>query len=182
MKKDGLLSLIEEQTTISFTGKINVLSKKNNQFEGVIYLKEGNLVNAQYQGMKGKKALFNLVFDDIDSKTDVNYIVEPEIIDPKPTDFDIEFENFYDMVKERYEKFLSVKKYRPPGHLTLVVNPIFISEIKASQVSADEFDVMCAIITAGKVAEVYKWCPLFDLEITKALVTLRSKKAIMVLT
>jgi hypothetical protein len=181
MNKDGLLSLIEEQTTISFTGRINVLTKENNKYLGVIYLKEGNLVNAEYQGMKGKKALFNLIFDDLDSKTDVNYIVEPEIIDSKPTDFDINFENLYDMVKERYEKFVTVKKYRPPNHLHLAVNPTFISENINLKVNADEFDVMCAIINAGKVSEVYKMCPLFDYEITKALVSLRHKKGISVL-
>jgi len=36
MDKEGLLSLIEEQTTISFTGIINLLSKEDNKFEGVI--------------------------------------------------------------------------------------------------------------------------------------------------
>ncbi|RLA65065.1 MAG: hypothetical protein DRQ88_02590 [Epsilonproteobacteria bacterium] len=181
MNKEGLLSLIEEQTTISFTGKVNVLSKKNNQYEGVIFLKEGNLVNAEYQGMKGKKALFNLIFDDIDAKTEVNYVVEPEIIEVRPTDFDIEFKVFFDMVKDRYEKIIKVKKFKPPNHLTLAVNPIFISGNEAATVSADEFDVMCAIITAKKVSEVYKWCPLFNYEITKALVSLRSKKAVIVL-
>ena len=153
MNKDGLLSLIEEQTTISFTGKINVLTKVNNKYEGVIFLKEGNLVNAEYQNMRGKKALFNLIFDDIDSKTEVNYVVEPEIIDSKPTDFDIEFETFYDMIKDRYEKFITVKKFRPPNHLNLVINPIFVSEGNAPLVSADEFDVMCAILSAEKVSE-----------------------------
>jgi len=182
MNKEGLLSLIEEQTTISFTGRINVLSKKNNQFQGVIFLRDGNLINAEYGGMRGKKALFNFIFDDIDSKTEVNYVVEPEIIDIKPTDFDLEFEAFYDLVKDRYEKFLTVKKFKPPNHLRLAINPNFVSEDKAPIVNADEFDVMCAIIAAKKVSEVYKWCPLFDTEITRALVSLRNKKAITVLS
>lgn len=181
MEKESLLKLIEEQSLISFTGKINVLKKENNQHLGAVYFKEGDLVDAHYLGRAGKKGLYSLAFDEVEAKEFHKFIVEPEIIKDSQIKFTYPFEEFYEKMRERYESYQRIKRLRPPNYLRLSIDPKFIQPECQVKVSGFEFDVLTAMVDSKKVSDIYLNCPLYDYEITGALISLRKKKAIRVL-
>ena len=76
----NLLEVLKEQASFGFTGKVNLLLVSNGQFLGVIYLHEGFLVGANYGQLSGKNALFNMIFEDVESVSHFKFIVEPELV------------------------------------------------------------------------------------------------------
>ena len=180
MISGNLINSIEEQSVITFTGKINVLKKENGQFIGVIYLKEGLIVQAEFQSTKGKKALFNLIFEDSDFHESFKYVVEPEAIEDKMIAFEYTFELFIKKADSRYKNYLEVKPLKPPGHLKLSIVPKFISRDGDYSVGPEEFQVLCDIIDNAEVENLYKKSALYDYQITRSLVSLRKKGALVV--
>ena len=75
----NLIDVLKEQSSFGFTGKVNVLSRENGQFLGVIYQQDGMIVGAQIKELKGKKALFNMIFADVDSAEDYRFILKSSI-------------------------------------------------------------------------------------------------------
>ena len=65
--KDDLLGLIEEQIAVEFDGKINVLQNSNRQLLGVVYIREGLLIRAEYKTQSAMKALFSIYIDCFDT-------------------------------------------------------------------------------------------------------------------
>jgi hypothetical protein len=180
MRQHGLLNILSEQSSILFTGRVNLLSKENHQFQGAVFLREGKIVDGQYKGMIGKKSLLRMVFDDLESKENLNFIVEPEIVEQRDSDLGFDYNVFHDFVRARYEQYQQIKKFIPPKFLNLKVNPEFVRDQKSCEISAREFDVLCSVIKSQKVSRIYRSCELFDYEITMALISLRKKKAILV--
>ncbi len=181
MEKESLLKHIEEQSLISFTGKINVLKPENNQHIGIVFLKEGDIVECNYGGKYGKKALFSLSFDEVEAKDFHKFVVEPEIIKDSQIRFTYTFDEFYEKMQERYEVYQKIKRLKPPNYLRLGIDPNFIKPECKTKIDGFEFDVLSAMVGAKKVSDIYLNCPLYDYEITGALITLRKKKAIRVL-
>lgn len=174
----GLLNVLEEQSSFGFTGKVNLLSSSNDQFLGVVFLEDGILVGAKYQKRVGRKALYEIVFQDLDSSDEFKYIVEPEIISEENKMFKYELSQFKTDLKELYEKYQASKNLRPPENLKLVVNSEIIHN--NAEVTPIEFELLKTIVDTPLVSEIYKLCPLLEMEITLALVELRRKKAIKV--
>jgi hypothetical protein len=181
MEKESLLKHIEEQSLISFTGKINVLKSDNNQHIGVVFLKEGEIIDCSYFGRTGKKGLYALVFEEIGSQEFHKFIIEPEIIKDSQVKFTYSFDDFYQKVQERYELYQKIKRLRPPSYLRLSIDPNFIKPKCQIKIDGFEFDVLSAMVNHKKVPDIYLNCPLYDYEITGALISLRKKKAIRVI-
>ncbi len=181
MEKDNLLKLIEEQSLISFTGKINILKAENNQHIGVVFFKEGDIVDCQYMGKTGKKGLYSLAFDEVETKEFHKFIVEPEILKESQLKFSYSFDEFYEKMRVRYEAYQKIKRLCPPNYLQLSVNPNFIKTECQVKINGFEFDVLSSMVNSKKVSDIYLNCPLYDYEITGALISLRKKKAIRVL-
>lgn len=177
---DGILPILDEQSTFGFTGRINVLLKENNQHIGVVWQKNGDLVHAEYHGIKGKRALFNLVFDDIDKRKDLKFIVEPELIPNEALNFHYTYSEFHKKMEMRFKQYKEFKKYRPPDNLNLYVNAKFMEDIHGYSIGPEEFDVLCLVIDYSKVLDIFKNSMLYDYQITRALVSLRRKNALIV--
>ena len=75
----AIINSIEEQRSVKFTGKINLLNVSG-QFLGSLIFVEGEFVSSSYKESSGLKSFYNMVIDSFDKK-DVKYIVEPEIIE-----------------------------------------------------------------------------------------------------
>lgn len=173
-----LIKIIEEQTIFAFTGKINVLQKTSNQYLGAIWQKDGVIVNAHYADLKGKKALLRIVFEDLENPDLMNFVVEPEVVGPEMVLFELQYESFYRELQRIYNDYQQSKKLRPPDHLKLAVSGDFI--VEGAGLSSEEFDLLCLISDYNQVSELYAQSPLYDFEITNLLVSLRKKKAIIV--
>lgn len=173
----NLIEVLKEQSSFGFTGKVNVLSRDNGQFLGVIYQQDGMIVGAQLKELKGKKALFNMIFTDVDSE-DYRFVVEPEVISADHMTINIPFEEVKAEAQKLYQQYASAKKLKPAPTLKLVIDPEVI--VSADELTPQEFDVLAVISEYCKVSDIYKYCKLLDFEITNALVSLRKKRAIKV--
>ncbi len=173
-----LIELIEENFTFGFTGRINILYSKNNQYLGAVFLKDGVIVSAEYKDDIGSKALFNIVYD-AQKQSKFHFISEPEIISDSHSHCSYDRSGFYDAMKHFIGEIEKSKKLRPPDDLTLAINRDFI--IKGEDVTSDEFDILSLISDYGKVLELYKHSKLYDYQITNILISLRRKKAVRVI-
>ncbi|MEA9354846.1 hypothetical protein SHI21_01445 [Bacteriovorax sp. PP10] len=174
----NLIEVLKEQASFGFTGKVNVLSKENGQFLGVIYQQEGMIVGAQLKELKGKKALLKMIFDDVESNELFKFIVEPEVLSPENITLKITFEEVRKEAQGHFQEYLSAKKLRPAPHLKLVIDPEIIVSIES--ITPQEFDVLSVITEWCNVSDIYKYSKLMDFEVTHALVSLRKKRAIKV--
>ncbi len=174
----NLIEILKEQSSFGFTGKVNMLTRETSQFMGVIYQQEGAIVGAHFKDLKGKKALFNMIFSDVDSSEDFKFIVEPEVINPENITLRIPFEEIKREAQELYQKYLDAKKLKPAAQLKLVIDPEII--VAKEDISPEEFDVLAVITEYCKVSDIYKHSKLLDFEVTNALVALRKKRAIKV--
>ena len=174
----NLIEVLKEQASFGFTGKVNVLSKENGQFLGVIYQQEGMIVGANVKELKGKKALLKMIFDDVESNENFKFIVEPELLSPENITLKISFEEIRKEAQGHFQEYLSAKKLRPAPHLKLVIDPEII--VSFDDITPQEFDVLSVITEWCNVSDIYKYSKLMDFEITHALVSLRKKRAIKV--
>jgi hypothetical protein len=175
----SLLAILNEQTAFGFTGRINILLKTNDQLYGVIFQYEGKIVGAISGNQKGRKTLFHLVFQEVDSIDKFKLIVEPEVIGPASFMFDLSFGEVRAIAEKQFPEFLNAKKLRPPPHLKLLINPEIICN--EAEITPAEFQVLETLTEYSSVNDVYQNSKLLEFEITNALVSLRKKMAIKVL-
>ncbi len=173
----GLIEVIKEQTDFGFTGKINILSK-NSQYLGAIFLKDGIIVNASYESQTGERSLKKAIFEDLESRDQFKFVVEPEIVADEKIIFELSFEKLNEQVAKEYSQYQQVKKLKPPVNLDLIISPEIITN--EFEITATEFRVLEVISEFSKVADIYANCNLLENEITLALVELRKKRAIRV--
>jgi hypothetical protein len=174
----NLIEVLKEQASFGFTGKVNILSRENGQFLGVIYQQEGLIVGAQIKDLKGKKALLKMIFDDVESNEDFKFIVEPELLNPEILTMKISFEEIKKEAQSFFQEYVSAKKLRPAPHLKLVIDPEVI--VSKEEITPEEFDLLTTLSEWCKVSDIYKYSKLMDFEITRTLVSLRKKRAIKV--
>lgn len=178
MKTDSLLKILEEQITVSFTGKVNVLQAENNQFLGAISLHEGELIFVSYKSVLGIKGFYNLVVEEFDGK-DFSFIVEPELIDVTKKNIQYPYSVIKNKLNDIIKKYQDAKEQKPPENLKLIIEPSFIAN--STNISSEEFSLLCTMSDYNRVYEIYNNCDLLDYEITNALVSLRKKHAIKVI-
>jgi hypothetical protein len=176
----SIITNVEEQCSFGFTGRINILKKDDGQFLGVVNISEGEIVSAQYSSKHGLTALFSLVIIDMDNNDDLRFVVEPEVIPPEDIEFSLKFDAFKNKAQKFYEEHLAALKLRPPGQVRLIANPTFVKE--GDKLNATEFSLLKTIVDFNKVEDIYLNSELFDFEVTHALVSLRKKKALKVIS
>lgn len=175
----SLLGTIEEQTTFGFTGRVNILNRNTGQFLGLVLIADGNIVDSAYNGLKGEKSLYVALFDDMEH-TPLKFIVEPELVTEEQREFKLSFEQFKANSQKNYRGHREAKSLRPPMNLKLILDGDFVS--RGDEVSSDEFKVMSILTEYSRVSDIYNNCNLLDFEITKALVSLRKKGAVKVIS
>jgi hypothetical protein len=153
--------------------------KSNNQLIGVVFQYDGKIIGASAGLQKGKKALFYLIFNDVDSTDLYKLVVEPEVISPSSFMFELTFAEVRSIAERQFPEFLSAKKLKPPPDLKLLINPDIICN--ANNVTPEEFAVLGVLTEFSTVKEVYQSSNLLEFEVTNALVSLRKKRAIKVL-
>jgi hypothetical protein len=178
-KQIGLLKILKEQFTFGFTGRVNALLGKNDQYLGAVFQKEGQIIHSEYESLVGKKALYKMIFDDIDDERGLKFLIEPEIISTNLQTFEYTFDQLYERTQKRYLLYKRTKKYRPPDDLCLEVNAYFISH--GEETLPEEFNILCKIIESPQAGAIYLKSKLYDYEITDYLVSLRKKKALKVI-
>ena len=173
-----ILSVIEEQIAVEFTGKVNVLASFNRQYLGHILFRSGDILQVVFQSSKGLKAFYQIIIQEISLKN-FDYVVEPEIVDEKERQIHYP----YGVIKAKLAEVIKLHreslKLRPPEHVKMIIDPSFLHGSQA--VTPQEFAVLDTLTEWNSPYDVYQHCNLLDHEITHALVSLRKKGALKIL-
>ncbi len=173
----NLLDILDEQSAINFSGKINILGAKK-ELLGTISIYEGALVNARKNLKNTINNLFYFAFEDLEHSVEVSYIVEPEIISPAQRIFILSIEEFKKKLSHDFSEYQKIKKLRPPNSLKLIPSVSVLPTLENMQPA--EFDLLKVISEYAKVSDIYFYSPYAPLATTKLLVSLRKKMAISV--
>lgn len=176
MENLPLFDSLDEQTSVRFTGRLNVLDRLSRQLIGLVILKDGEILRCDYRGVFGLKAFYNMAIESAQLVLQ-DFVVEPEIIGTDLREIHFDYPVLKARAKQAIERFMQHSAHRPPDALRLMVRPDFIST-KQDPISDTEFRVLCSLTEWSKVEDLYRNCPLQDYEITEALVNLRKKEAI----
>ena len=174
-----IFHVLDEQTMVGFTGKVNVLSKLNRQYLGHLLLRNGEVIQAFYKSVSGIKAFFNIVVSDFELEP-ISYVVEPETVEEHQRGIHYPFSVLKARTQEVIEKYLASVKFRPPQDLKMLVKAEFLST--DYEVTPEEFEVLSTLSDWNLVKDIYQNCNLVDYEITLALVGLRKKGALKVIS
>jgi hypothetical protein len=174
----SLMDILKEQASFGFTGKVNVLLQTTGQFLGVIYQCEGVIVGAQFLQFTDKKALFKMIFEDVDSLDKYKFVVEPEVIAEDKYSFKISFEDLKKEAEAHYAHYRASTKLKPAPNLKLVIAPEII--VNNLPLTPNEYDILSILAEWCTVSDIYKYSKLMEFEVTDALVSLRKKRAIKV--
>ncbi len=175
----AFFDIIEEQISIAFTGRVNVLSRETHRYLGVIYLDSGAIVGANFNELLGKRALYQIIYDANNNEDDFTFVVEPEVIDSGLFSFSLGFKELQIEWLEFKRQYDNSKKFIPPKDLRLLVKDSFIES--GDPVTLNEFKVLTLITQTSDVVELYSKASLHEYEVTAALVSLRKKGALTVL-
>lgn len=172
-----ILKNIEDQISVEFTGKINILSQ-NGQSWGHILFVDGELLFVKYKNSYSIKAFYNLVIESFDKPESMQIVVEPEVL----TDVERNIHYPYTVLIKKIKSILDRYKYslenKPPAGILIKPIPSFV--LDGELPTMEEFELLCTLTKYNKVDEIYRECPLLDFEITNSLVGLRKKKALKV--
>lgn len=174
----NLMEVLKEQAAFGFTGKVNLLLNSNGQFQGVVYQQEGAIVGASYGHLRGKKALYKMIFEDVESTQCFKFVVEPELVSFEHFSMEMSFDEIKAEAQTIYQKYVLSKKLKPSQDLRLVINPEIV--VNNEDIDPAEFDVLSVLAEWCTVADIYKYSKLMEFEVTNALVSLRKKRAIKV--
>lgn len=173
-----ILSILDEQVAVAFTGKLNVLSNFNHQFLGHIIFKDGEVIQVRFNGNQGIKALSQLFIQEF-SLQSFQYIVEPEVVEDHERQIHLSFQALKNKMAEVLKLYQLSAKNRPPDNVKIIVDAEFLEDSLA--VSAEEFEILATLTEWSNPFDIYQHCSLLDHEITAALVSLRKKSALKIL-
>lgn len=176
----AIFKTLREQSAIGFDGKLIFQDSSTGQQVGIILISNGLIVGANYNKIDGKKSLINLLVNEFSSESNYSHTVEPEVIGLDLFQFELTLDDLEIDFRNLYEKIEKFKKLKPPSNKRIVVDADFIC--RGSAIDAQEFDILCLISDFGKVEDIYKNSELFEFEVTNALVGLRKKGALKVLS
>lgn len=173
-----IISVIEEQVAVQFTGKVNVLATFNRQYLGHILFKNGEIIQVTFQSLKGLKAFYHLIIQEL-SNQHFDYVVEPEIVDEKERQIHYPYNVIKTKLADILKLYRDSLKLRPPEHVKMIIDVGFMAS--SLPVTQQEFEVLESLTEWNTPYDVYQHCALLDHEITLALVSLRKKGAIKIM-
>ena len=174
----SLISILDEQVIVQFSGKVNALKADTRQILGSVVLSDGEIIRVDYKSHEGMKALFSLYLDDLDENT-ILLVVEPEIVDGIPRNLHYPFKTLMHKLSDFMHEYEKNKALRPPNGIKLLANADFINA--GGGINEKEFQVLVTITDYNKIEDIYKHCSLMEYEITQSLITLRQKGALKVI-
>lgn len=174
-----LMFVIEEQQAVQFTGKVNVLASFNRQFLGHILFKNGDVIQVTFNSQKGLKAFYQLIIQEY-SLQSFDYVVEPEVVDEKERQIHYPFIVIKNKMSDVLKQYRESLKFRPPDNVKILIEAGFIED--QQPVSPHEFEVLESLTEWNNPFDIYQKCCLMDHEITWALVSLRKKGALKIIS
>ncbi len=173
-----VLSVIDEQLAVEFTGKVNILSSLNHQFLGHILFIGGDVIQVIFLKHRGIRAFCELFIQEYALQS-FDYVVEPELVEEKERQIHYP----YSILKQRLlgvvQMHREALKFRPPENIKIILDSEFLQD--TLPITAREFDVLKTLAEWNSPSDLYQHCELMEHEITHALISLRKKGALKVL-
>lgn len=173
-----VMGVIEEQQSVRFTGKVNVLAAFNRQFLGHILFKDGEVIHVTFNRQSGIKAFYQLIIQEY-SLQSFEYVVEPEVVDEKQRQIHYPFAVIKKKMADVLKQYRESLKVRPPENIKIIIDSGFMED--SLPVTPQEFEVLEALTEWNGPIDIYQNCQLMDHEITLALVSLRKKGALKII-
>ena len=172
-----LIDLITENFSFAFSGRIQILDKNTRQYFGSIYQNEGTIINANLGGLEGKRALASILMK-LRSGDDFHFVPEPEVISDVHVAFELDENEFFQFKRDYFEEYDKLSRLKPSENLQFKINTEAINIF--TSFNHQEFSVLKSIIRDKAVPKIYENSPLLDFDVTKSLISLRKKGAILV--
>lgn len=172
-----LLGVIEEQISVEFTGKVNILASFNRQFLGNFLFKNGEIIQVSFDHYKGMKAFYHLMIQEY-SLQSFDYVVEPELVEEKERQIHYPYSILKKKLANMLKEYKTSLRLKPPENIKIILEVDFLQN--QTTVTPNEFEVMVALTEWNTPFNLYQKSPLLDHEITLALVSLRKKGALKI--
>ncbi|MBT3979861.1 MAG: hypothetical protein HOE90_00830 [Bacteriovoracaceae bacterium] len=156
-----------------------MVNPDSKQILGMVLIEDGNILSCKFNGTIGEKSLLNIYIDECEGRK-IGFIIEPEIIGDTPQNIRKSLSKLKEKVASDFKKYTNTKSLRPSDGIILQIDDGFL--IDGSDVSAEEYEILFTLSDYSNVGELYNKCPLLDYQITEALVSLRKKSAIKVIS
>ena len=173
-----IISAIEEQIAVQFTGKVNVLSTFNRQYLGHVLFRNGEILQVVFQSHRGLKAFYQLIIQEY-SLQSFNYIVEPEVVEENERQIHYPYAVIRNKMADVIKQYRDSLRFRPPENVKILIDAEFLDD--NLPVTPQEFSVLETLTEWNTPFDIYQHCSLLDHEITMALVSLRKKNALKIL-
>lgn len=164
--------VVEEQMSVMFTGKVNILSPFNHQYLGHLLFKDGKIIDVKYQQFTGLRAYYHLGIKEYCLEKH-QYVVEPEIVSDEEQRIHYPFSVLQSKLEKQIKLFEIVDRQRPPHNVKIIPDPTGITS--EFECSAEEFTVLTVLTDTHNIDEIYQQSSLLDHEVTLALINLRRK-------
>ncbi|MAF78132.1 MAG: hypothetical protein CME60_08210 [Halobacteriovoraceae bacterium] len=174
----SLIKTISDQVHLGFTGRINILTEQTGKYLGRITLRDGLIVFTQFKERIGKSSLYHCLIEDLE-EGNLKFAVEPEVVGDNEIIFTLDYQEFVDKGQKIFQAYKSSKKFRPPGHIKLMIDPDFIA--KGQSLSYVEFELLSTISDYSRVSDIFNESKLLEYQVSNALVSLRQKGALKVI-
>ena len=178
MAESRVLSIIDEQLAVEFTGKVNILSSFNHQFLGHILFIGGDVIQVIFLKQRGIRAFYELFIQEYALQS-FDYVVEPELVDEKERRIHYPYSTLKQHLGEVLKRHREAVKLKPPNNIKIIIDADFLDD--TLPVTAREFDVLRTLADWNTPSDLYQNCNLMEHEVTHALVSLRKKVALKVL-
>ncbi len=172
-----VMGVIEEQQSVRFTGKVNVLAAFNRQFLGHILFKDGEIIQVIFNKNQGIKAFYQLIIQEYSLQA-FDYVVEPEVVEENQRQIHYPFAVIKNKMADVLKQYRESLKVRPPENVKILIDSHFVED--TLPVTPEEFEVLEALTEWNTPFDIYQHCRLMDHEITWALVSLRKKGALKI--
>ena len=174
----SLFQLLDEQVSLCFTGRINILKKDNNQIMGFIILLNGKVVNSRYFNKVGIKGFNHIILDDFFTK-EFTYVVEPEIIGEENILISLPYSKLVENLKVLFTKTKESLQLKPPESIQFYIDCEFIE--KGPHINASEYEILCLLSDYSHMKDILLNKNMLDYELYNSLITLRKKGALKVI-
>lgn len=174
-----IMSVIEEQIAVQFTGKVNVLASFNRQYLGHVLFRNGDVIQVVFQNHKGLKAFYQLIIQEY-SLQSFSYVIEPEVVDESERQIHYPFGVIRSRLEDVLKQYQATQKLRPPENVKILADVEFLDD--TLPVTPQEFEVLATLTEWSRPHDIYQQCSLLDHEITLSLVSLRKKGALKVIS
>lgn len=173
-----IMSTIEEQIAVRFTGKVNILSTFNRQYLGHLLFKDGEVIQVIFSNHKGLKAFYQLIIQEY-ALQNFQYVVEPEVVEEKERQIHYPFAVIRNKMADVLKQYRESLKLKPPENVKILIDAEFLYDTLS--VTPHEFEVLDTLTEWSNPNDIYQHCGLLDHEITLALVGLRKKGALKII-